>query len=283
MAENGSLFVFTDSDGNLPEDWYAAGPDFQDIRRLTDLNPWLKDKALARSELISYRDADGKELRGVLYYPADYDKSKKCPLITEVYERFFDNGFNGNFNIFASAGYAILRPSVNFITGYPGEAWAKGALKRSTRRSRWASPIRTSSASKERATAAMPRSCSSPRQTVSRRPSTIPGKSTWSAFTPRVRGWVSETPTLPRRVRTGWEEPSGNTPNASWPTHPSWLPTGSNPPPVYHRRSGPQCRSAPIPGNLLCAAPTGEKSGLAPLPRRSPRRPQLQRGTTGHV
>jgi len=128
MAENGRLFVFTDSDGNLPEDWYAAGPDFQDIRRLTDLNPWLKSKALARSELISYRDADGKELRGVLYYPADYDKSKKYPLITEVYEKFFDNGFNGNFNIFASAGYAILRPSVNFITGYPGEAWAKGAL-----------------------------------------------------------------------------------------------------------------------------------------------------------
>ena len=128
MAETGSLFVFTDSDGDLPDDWHAAGPDFQDIRRLTDLNPWLKDKVVTHSELISYRDADGKELKGVLYYPANYEKGKIYPLITEVYEKFFDNGFNSNFNIYASAGYAVLRPSVNFITGYPGEAWAKAAL-----------------------------------------------------------------------------------------------------------------------------------------------------------
>ena len=92
------------------------------------MNPQLKEKAVSHTELISYRDTDGKELFGVLFYPANYEEGKKYPLVTEVYERYFDNGFNSTLNILTSAGYAVLHPSVNLKTGYPGEAWAKGAL-----------------------------------------------------------------------------------------------------------------------------------------------------------
>ena len=128
MSEDGQTFIFTDSDGDFPSDWYTANLDFSGAKKLTDLNPQLKDKALSHTELISYRDADGKKLYGVLFYPANYEKGKKYPLITEVYERYFDNGFNSTLNIFTSAGYAVLHPSVRFNRGYPGEAWAKGAL-----------------------------------------------------------------------------------------------------------------------------------------------------------
>jgi dipeptidyl aminopeptidase/acylaminoacyl peptidase len=128
MSEDGTAFVFTESDGDFPDDLYAADPGFQNVRRLTDLNPWLSDKALSHTELISYRDADGKKLNGVLYYPANYEKGRTYPLVTEVYENYFDNGFNGALNVLTSAGYAVLHPSVSFAKGYPGEAWAKGAL-----------------------------------------------------------------------------------------------------------------------------------------------------------
>ena len=128
LSEDGGTFVFTESDGDFPEDLYAADPAFREVRRLTELNTWLADRALAHTELISYRDADGKKLYGVLYYPANYEKGKAYPLVTEVYENYFDNGFNGALNVLTSAGYAVLHPSVNLITGYPGEAWAKGAL-----------------------------------------------------------------------------------------------------------------------------------------------------------
>ena len=43
-------------------------------RKLTDLNPWIATKALPASELVSYRDADGKMLYGVLRYPVGYEK-----------------------------------------------------------------------------------------------------------------------------------------------------------------------------------------------------------------
>jgi dipeptidyl aminopeptidase/acylaminoacyl peptidase len=128
MSEDGSTLIFTDSDGRLPEQWYASDPAFKTIKRLTNLNAWAAAKSLCRTELISYRDTDGEELHGVLYYPAYYEKGKRYPLITEVYESYFDNGFNPTLNIFTSAGYAVLHPSVDLERGYPGEAWAKGAL-----------------------------------------------------------------------------------------------------------------------------------------------------------
>jgi dipeptidyl aminopeptidase/acylaminoacyl peptidase len=128
MSEDGTTFVFSESDGDSPNDLYASDRDFRNVRRLTDLNPWLADRALSHTELISYRDADGKKLSGVLFYPANYEKGRAYPLVTEVYENYFDNGFNGALNVLTSAGYAVLHPSVNFTKGYPGEAWAKGAL-----------------------------------------------------------------------------------------------------------------------------------------------------------
>jgi dipeptidyl aminopeptidase/acylaminoacyl peptidase len=128
MSEDGSKFFFIESDGDLPADLYAADRDFRGVRRLTDLNFGLADRAVSHTELITYRDADGKKLHGVLFYPANYEKGKTYPLVTEVYENYFDNGFNGALNVLTSAGYAVLHPSVNLVTGRPGEAWAKGAL-----------------------------------------------------------------------------------------------------------------------------------------------------------
>jgi dipeptidyl aminopeptidase/acylaminoacyl peptidase len=128
MSEDGTTFIFTESDGDHPDDLFAADSGFSSVLKLTDLNPWLADLALSRTELVTYLDADGKTLRGVLYYPANYELGRKYPLVTEVYERFFDNGFNGALNVLTSADYAVLHPTVDFTTGYPGEAWAKGAL-----------------------------------------------------------------------------------------------------------------------------------------------------------
>ncbi|MCJ7681915.1 MAG: prolyl oligopeptidase family serine peptidase [Candidatus Aminicenantes bacterium] len=126
MTEDGETLFYGFSDGDSPENFYRAGPDFTQTRRLTDLNPWVRDRSLTRSELISYYDTDGKELYGILYYPVNYEPGKKYPLVCEIYESFFDNGFNTSMNIIASRGWFGLRPSVNLEIGYPGESWVKG-------------------------------------------------------------------------------------------------------------------------------------------------------------
>ncbi len=126
MSEDGSSLFYTVSDGDRPADFYVSDPSFENTKRLTDLNPWIENKKLTRSELVKYLDADGKELYGVLYYPVDYDPGKKYPLVCEIYEDFFNNGYSYSMNLIANAGYFGFKPSVNLIEGYPGEAWIKG-------------------------------------------------------------------------------------------------------------------------------------------------------------
>ena len=126
MARDGRTVIFQKSDGTRPAELYAADRGFTHVRKLTDLNPWLAQKALPASELVSYRDADGKLLHGVLRYPIGYQKGRTYPTVFEIYETFFDNGFNGRAALLAGQGYAVFHPSVNLVVGRPGESWAKG-------------------------------------------------------------------------------------------------------------------------------------------------------------
>ena len=126
LSRDGSTVVFQKSDGTRPAELFAADASFKNVRKLTDLNPWMATKALPASELVPYRDADGKVLYGVLRYPVGYEKGKPYPTVFEIYETFFDNGFNGRAALMAGQGYAVFHPSVNLVVGRPGESWAKG-------------------------------------------------------------------------------------------------------------------------------------------------------------
>jgi dipeptidyl aminopeptidase/acylaminoacyl peptidase len=127
VSDDGTRFVFERSNGDRPNEVYAATADnFAGAHALTNLNPQLADVALSHSELVSYLDVDGKKLYGVLYYPYGYEAGKKYPLVAEVYETFFDNGYNENMNLLAAQGWFVFHPSVDLQIGYPGEAWVKG-------------------------------------------------------------------------------------------------------------------------------------------------------------
>lgn len=125
LTDDGRTRVYTKSDGDRPADVFVQRPGSDSEVRLTDLNPQLSDVALSRTELIEYLDVDGNTLYGILYYPVDYDASQTYPLVVEIYERFFDNGYNENMNLVTAQGWFGLRPSVDFEEGYPGEAWLK--------------------------------------------------------------------------------------------------------------------------------------------------------------
>ena len=126
FTEDGQKMFYNFSDGDMPNDLYMADAAMSTSTRLTDLNPWLQNRTLTRSELIEYLDVDGEKLYGILYYPVNYEPGTKYPLVAEVYERFFNNGFNTNMNLLTNAGFFGLRPSVDLEIGYPGEAWLKG-------------------------------------------------------------------------------------------------------------------------------------------------------------
>jgi dipeptidyl aminopeptidase/acylaminoacyl peptidase len=127
MSKDGGTVVFEAAEGNHPNDLYVAAGAMKEPRRLTDLNPQLQPGQLGKTELITYLDSDGKKLNGVLYYPVGYETGKIYPTVLIVYEQFFDDVFNTFNSILTANGYAVLQPSVEFETGFPGEAWLKGA------------------------------------------------------------------------------------------------------------------------------------------------------------
>ena len=125
ISEDGAKLVYAMSDGDRPDEIWVAGGDGSSPRQLTGSNPQLEGVALTRSELVEYLDVDGNTLYGILYYPANYEPGRKYPLVAEIYEEFFDNGFNENMNLITAQGWFGFRPSVRFEEGFPGEAWLK--------------------------------------------------------------------------------------------------------------------------------------------------------------
>lgn len=127
VSKDGNTIVLAAAAGNHPNDLYVASGDMKSLRRLTTLNPQIDQKQLGKTELVTYLDADGKKLNGVLYYPANYQPGRKYPTVVLIYEQFFDDVFNTFNSILTANGYAVLQPSVEFETGFPGESWLKGA------------------------------------------------------------------------------------------------------------------------------------------------------------
>ncbi len=95
-----------------------------DLKRLTDVNPWLKDIRFGKQEEIRYKAKDGLEITGVLIYPLNYVTGKKYPLIVDVHggpEAAVQNGWitsYGSWGQMASArGYFVFAPNYRSSTG----------------------------------------------------------------------------------------------------------------------------------------------------------------------
>jgi dipeptidyl aminopeptidase/acylaminoacyl peptidase len=126
LSKNGAVAIISIADGNRPPDIYTADASLGGLRRLTDANPWMRERRIGNTELLSYLDVDGHQKFGVVYYPANYTKGQKYPTLFNIYEDFFDDTFDATANVLTAAGYVVVKPSVDFDVGYPGEAWVKG-------------------------------------------------------------------------------------------------------------------------------------------------------------
>ncbi len=91
--------------------------------RLTDANPWVKQRALGDVEEITWTSADGRPVGGVLVKPVGYQAGKRYPLIVAIHGGPASAdvlGFNGGYGsqVYAGAGYAVLLPNYRNSTNY---------------------------------------------------------------------------------------------------------------------------------------------------------------------
>lgn len=124
LTADGSRMVLTIAANGMPADLWMAGPNLDAPQRIIVSNPQLANRAMPRTQLVQYLDADGRAQFGVLTLPAG--NASKLPTVFSIYENFFDDTFDATTMYLASHGYAVMKPSVTFDIGYPGEAWLKG-------------------------------------------------------------------------------------------------------------------------------------------------------------
>jgi dipeptidyl aminopeptidase/acylaminoacyl peptidase len=126
LAKDGSVAFLNVTEGNRPGELFTANGDLSNLHRFVESNPQLAAKRFGPTDLLSYLDADGHSKFAVVHYPADYEKGKAYPTVFIIYEDFFDDTWDVAANVLAANGYLVVKPSVDFDTGYPGEAWVKG-------------------------------------------------------------------------------------------------------------------------------------------------------------
>ncbi|MBS1663764.1 MAG: S9 family peptidase [Bacteroidetes bacterium] len=105
--------------------------DFRQFQQLSFVYPEKKYNWLT-SERIDFKTVDGRDEKGVLYKPENFDSTKKYPVIFHYYERRFTTlhhyivpeaiGDNLDIPWFVSRGYIVVVPDIHYKWGQTGKS-----------------------------------------------------------------------------------------------------------------------------------------------------------------
>lgn len=129
-AKNANALLWRKMSFKQYPDLYFSTMDFQNIKRISNANPQQKDYLWGSVQLVSWKTFDGDTMQGLLYKPANFDPSKKYPMIVYFYERYSNDIHRYytpspsrsviNFSYYTSNGYLIFIPDIKYKDGYPG-------------------------------------------------------------------------------------------------------------------------------------------------------------------
>ncbi|MBN1388539.1 MAG: S9 family peptidase [Bacteroidales bacterium] len=117
---------------------YSDSPDlfltnslFRKKEQLTNTNLQQSEYFWGKSELIEFTNKDGKELQGALFYPANYEKGKKYPMIVYIYEirstsvhSYVSPSPKSAYNTtnYTTDGFFVFQPDIVYKMNHPGQS-----------------------------------------------------------------------------------------------------------------------------------------------------------------
>ena len=127
-ADSTNTFAFTRERFDDSPDWFV-GSELATAAQRSATNAFQSNYAWGKSELVDFKSASGQDLQAALYYPANYDPSKKYPMIVYTYELLSQNVHSYvvpsersyyNITVFTANGYFVLTPDIVFKGRDPG-------------------------------------------------------------------------------------------------------------------------------------------------------------------
>jgi dipeptidyl aminopeptidase/acylaminoacyl peptidase len=128
-AKRADRFIYASQDFDDSPDYFVGGPTLSGATQITTTNPFMRDYAWGRTELIEYKNRQGVPLQATLTYPAGYTPGRKYPMVVYMYEKLSDglHFFSTpserdyyNAAAFSANGYFYLQPDIVFRPRDPG-------------------------------------------------------------------------------------------------------------------------------------------------------------------
>jgi dipeptidyl aminopeptidase/acylaminoacyl peptidase len=127
-ADSAAVFAYARQNYVTPPT-LRVGSDIANAKVVVETNAHAKDFAWGKVELMDFKSTIGVPLQALLYYPANYDASKKYPMIVYTYE-LLTQGYHNyitpretdyyNTTVFTQNGYFVLMPDIVFRPREPG-------------------------------------------------------------------------------------------------------------------------------------------------------------------
>ncbi|MDT3695476.1 MAG: S9 family peptidase [Ignavibacterium sp.] len=118
------LLVRTYSDKSLGA-YYFFDVNKKDLKKLSEVSPWLNEDYLADQKPITYKSRDGLTIHGYLTLPKGVEP-KNLPVVVNPHGGPWARdawGFNPEIQFLANRGYAVLQMNFRGSTGYGKEFW----------------------------------------------------------------------------------------------------------------------------------------------------------------
>lgn len=85
FSQSGDRLAFNGRNGNQLNEIWVSNVQKPAPKKVTDLTKQLLDWKVSQSEMVVWRSKDGALIEGVLHKPADYDPTKKYPLMVVIH------------------------------------------------------------------------------------------------------------------------------------------------------------------------------------------------------
>jgi dipeptidyl aminopeptidase/acylaminoacyl peptidase len=126
VTPDGDAIAFTADDATHLTELYVTNTNTFKPRKLTDQTAQVAAWKLGSVEVVAWKSKDGTLIEGVLHKPANYDSTRKYPLLVKIHggptgvsqPRFLPNDYAYPVQAFLEKGALVLEPNYRGSAGY---------------------------------------------------------------------------------------------------------------------------------------------------------------------